>query len=201
MCTSSALCRALIAAATALAAITLAAGPAAASCDSGQRWSNGGPHYVWGTTSIPVGLRGAVRNGVLGWNGVSNSTWALSWVEPGPFGPPYNGGWASWGGGSGFFGAPAITTQQRNASGIIVGANSYFDPSWSWNASGVMDQASRKADVTTVVMHEMGHWLRLKHPSQCHPPSNAEIAAVMQPIWTAKWSLAPDDRAASAAKY
>lgn len=175
--------------------------PVSAWCNSAYKWPAGPGHEAWANGNIPTGFRGAVRNGVINWNGVTNSTWSVSYFPPNPGGgSPTSGGWINWGGGPGFGGAPAVT-QVSQINGVITSANTYFNTAFTWNADGIMDQAQMKADVTTVGLHELGHWLMLLHPSQCGAMTAAEVAAVMNPNWTKKWVLGTDDRAASAAKY
>ncbi len=70
--------------------------PTSAFC-LGKSWVGGGAnHQAWGSSTIPVGFRDSVEKGVVRWNNVVNSTWAISWVAPGPLGPPYRGGWVQW---------------------------------------------------------------------------------------------------------
>jgi hypothetical protein len=169
-------------------------------CDGGVHWSAGPNHEVWGDTSIPRALRTSVRNAVTGWNGIAGSTWSFSYVEPGPLGPPYNGGWIVFGDWRFTSTVPGMT-QTSSTGGVIHWAQTWLNPAYEWNTDGVMNQAQRKADAHTVTMHEMGHWLKLLHPSQCGPMTAAEVAAVMNPVWIKKWVLGSDDRAGAAAKY
>jgi hypothetical protein len=88
-----------------------------------------------------------------------------------------------------------------NANGIIQSANSWLNPAFTWNADGVMNQAQKKADVTTIVLHEIGHWFELLHPSDCGAMNANEVAAVMNPNWQRKWSVNTHDKAGAAAIY
>ncbi|GHJ48679.1 hypothetical protein Cs7R123_60210 [Catellatospora sp. TT07R-123] len=79
---------------------------------------------------------------------------------------------------------------------------------WSWNTTGTLNQASRVADVRTVVTHEMGHANGLAHPWQgnCSGSANrsmtdAEKASVMNVTWVKKWTTNSDDKAAMAFLY
>ncbi len=83
----------------------------------------------------------------------------------------------------------------------IVAANTWMNPAYTWNQAGTMNQAQLKADVLTVALHELGHWLQLNHPPVCGAMDANEVAAVMNPNWTAKWVLGADDKNASAAMY
>ncbi|CAN5516294.1 hypothetical protein BH20CHL7_BH20CHL7_08460 [soil metagenome] len=142
-----------------------------------------------------------MKNGVINWNGVAGSTWNVTYFPPNPGGgSPANGGWISWGGGPGFGGAPAVT-QIFRIGNTINSTNTWFNLAFTWNADGIMNQGQMKADVTTVGLHEMGHWLTVLHPSDCGAMDAAEVAAVMNPNWVKKWVLGADDKAASAAKY
>ncbi|MCA9844653.1 MAG: matrixin family metalloprotease [Dehalococcoidia bacterium] len=64
---------------------------------------------------------------------------------------------------------------------------SYLNTFFTWYTDGTMDRDNAKADVRTVTLHEMGHWMYLNHDCGSHP------SAVMCPDWTAKWSLTSDD--------
>lgn len=192
--------RIVILTAVAAASVTAFNAPTVeAFCATNVKWSSGAPHQAWAAANIPVGFRGAVQNSVVGWNNVPGSTWNVSYIAPGPLGPPANGGWISMSTPAiGFGGVPGITQVSGNP---IVAANSWLNPAYTWNAAGVMNQAQLKADVTTVTLHELGHWLFLAHPSQCGAMDASEVAAVMNPQWTSKWSLNADDKAGSANMY
>ena len=64
-----------------------------------------------------------------------------------------------------------------------------------------MNQAQSKADITTVALHEMGHWLELLHPSDCGAMDANEVAAVMNPNWVKKWATNIDDQTGAATIY
>lgn len=195
-------------AATAALVVTLSPTPAtpkaSANCTDGYRWPSATGHYGW-ASNFQSGFLGAVKNGIVGWNGVSGSTWSMGYVAPGPYGPPAPGsGWFAMATppSGGFAGAPAVTQVTHNTNHQITGTNTYLDGTWSCNASGNLDQSRKIADITTVVLHEAGHWLTLVHPEQCGSPFTvAEEAAVMHVNWTRKWSLNSDDQAGIAAIY
>lgn len=187
-------------------ALTLAArspDPASAYCYSGNKWSTGSGHEAWADTTIPQSWSSSLSSSVSAWNGVSGSTWSMSYIPPGYFGPPYQGGWISRvSGGAGQAGVPGWTVSSATqGSSSMTWANTYLNSDWTWNTTGTMNQANKQADVRTVTTHELGHWLRLLHPNQCHAPSATELAAVMTPNFTKKWSLNSDDIAAIAAVY
>ena len=74
---------------------------------------------------------------------------------------------------------------------------------FSWNTSGIMDQASRRTDVWTILMHEAGHASGLAHPIACGAghPTAIERAGVMFVDWRTKHTPNSDDRAGIAARY
>ncbi len=121
------------------------------------------------------------------WNGLTNSTWKLQ----------NSGAPVAWWGKKSFSAAgwpsniPGRTLLYWNSSNRLYDAESYINSNFTWNNTGVMDQAAKKADYKTVMIHETGHWAVLDHPSaigQSHPE------AVMEPTWTKKWALAADDK-------
>jgi hypothetical protein len=69
----------------------------------------------------------------------------------------------------------------------IVGGDTYLNSTWSWYTDGTMNQSTKLADVLTVTLHEMGHWMLLAHPCGSQP------GAVMCPQYVAKWNLTQDD--------
>jgi hypothetical protein len=66
-----------------------------------------------------------------------------------------------------------------------------------------MDQATRRADVWTILMHEAGHASGLAHPSVCGAghPTALEREGVMFVDWTTKHNPNSDDRAGIAGRY
>jgi hypothetical protein len=69
----------------------------------------------------------------------------------------------------------------------------WFNDNFTWNFVGTMSQSQMKADVHTVVMHEMGHSSGLNHPDVCGAMTSSEVAASMNPNWTKKWTINSDD--------
>lgn len=67
----------------------------------------------------------------------------------------------------------------------IESSTTILSNGYTWNFEGYMDQATYAADVKTVLIHELGHWLVLDH-------SNTS-SSVMYSDWTKKWSLYSDD--------
>jgi hypothetical protein len=178
-------------------------GPASAYCYSGNKWSSGTGHEAWADTTIPQSWSSSLSSSVAAWNGVAGSTWQMSYTPPGFFGPPASGGWISrQSGGAAQAGIPGWTVSSATqGAASMTWANTYLNTDWTWNTTGTMNQATNTADVRTVTTHELGHWLRLLHPSNCHAPSATETAAVMTPNFVKKWSINSDDIAASAAVY
>jgi hypothetical protein len=125
------------------------------------------------------------------WNGVTGSNWHIAYTSGSDFTfkfkysvPPYP---------YSFGGAPALT--RKEASGTtITNADIFFDPSWAWNQNGNHNQANQIADVRTVAVHELGHELRLEHPSRCvGVVTPDEKLAVMTADYTKKWTIRSDD--------
>jgi hypothetical protein len=177
--------------------------PASAYCYSGNKWSSGTGHQAWADTTIPQAWSNSLSASVAAWNGVAGSTWNMSYTPPGFFGPPAFGGWIGrQAGGAAQAGVPGWTVSSATqGSASMTWANTYLNSDWTWNTTGTMNQAQMQVDVRTVTTHELGHWLRLLHPNQCHAPSATENAAVMTPNFVQKWNLNSDDIAAIAAVY
>jgi matrixin len=80
-------------------------------------------------------------------------------------------------------GANALTFSGSNLSGSLLRLNT----TWIWNTSCTMDQAAKKVDTLTILLHESGHSVRLLHDSS-HPE------AVMWSDGTCKQTLRTDDK-------
>jgi hypothetical protein len=93
----------------------------------------------------------------------------------------------------------ALGSEVRNHTTVDVVLSADF----SWNTSGVMDQATRKTDVWTILMHEVGHASGLAHPSECGPghPTPLERQGVMFVDWMTKHNPNSDDQAGIASRY
>lgn len=174
-------------------------------CRNTWHWTGGYANAWQGSDFAAGAIRNASTAAIKGWNGIANTSWHINYVAPGPLGPPSNGGWVSMGtfGAPSFNGAPGITKSTVfTGTTNLAATNTWLDPGWNWNTTGVMNQAQRKVDVKTVNLHEMGHWQRLLHPSDCAGGMTAaEVAAVMNPNWTKKWSTNSDDQDATRAQY
>jgi hypothetical protein len=93
----------------------------------------------------------------------------------------------------------ALGSQVQNHENVNVVLSSDF----TWNTSGIMDQASRRTDVWTILMHEAGHASGLAHPVVCGVghPTPLEREGVMFVDWTTKHTPNSDDRAGIARRY
>lgn len=142
-------------------------------------------------TSIGDGWHDEVLKASNQWSGVQGANWTVDYqyrysaavsLQKQDSAPP------------GFAGSPAVT-DLRFPSGSITSGDMYFNDRWTWNKNGNFNQGNRLADVRTVAIHELGHEVYLNHPNACGPPvSDAERAAVMNPNFTQKWVLKPDDK-------
>jgi hypothetical protein len=177
--------------------------PASAWCWDQYKFAQGNPHEIAVGAGFQAGFVGAVKNAILGWNNVTNSTWRAVYVAPGYSGGLTAGGRVIMGNAPGGFpaGVPGATQTVVNANGVITSGNTWLNPAFTWNAAGVMNQAQSKADITTVALHEIGHWFELLHPSACGAMNADEVASVMNPNWQKKWTINADDKAGAAAIY
>ncbi len=76
-----------------------------------------------------------------------------------------------------------------------------FNSNWTWNTSGTLSLSQMKADVHTIVMHEMGHASGLNHPDVCGSMTSAEVASSMNPNYVKKWTINSDDAAGIHSRY
>ena len=93
----------------------------------------------------------------------------------------------------------ALGSEIRQHETVTVVLSSDF----SWNTAGIMDQATRRTDVWTILMHEAGHASGLAHPAECGPghPTQLEREGVMFVDWTTKHHPNSDDQAGIASRY
>lgn len=87
----------------------------------------------------------------------------------------------------GFPDVPGVNSLYFN-SGYLVSSTLRLNTTWTWNTSCTMNQALKKVDVMTIVLHEFGHSVSLNH-DQTHPE------AVMWPADVCKQTLRADDKA------
>jgi hypothetical protein len=153
-------------------------------------------------SSVPSTWNASVTAAITGWNGITGST--LRYLPP-----QFNSVAAN----------PELEVELLSTRsvglpdvpGIALGSevrnhetvNVVLSSDFSWNTSGIMDQASRKTDVWTILMHETGHASGLAHPSDCGAghPTTLERAGVMFVDWTTKQSPNSDDRAGIDLRY
>lgn len=182
--------------------VGLTAQPANAYCWLGDKWSTATPHELWADTTISSTWSTHIDAMRQLWN--APSKWRFStYYPPGYYGPPYRGGWIAYVDleSSGIDSIPAAT--QSNWGTDMQWADTYLSDDWTWNTTGTMSESLKKADLRTVVLHELGHWLSLDHPNQCDGGvmTTAEVAAVMNANWTSKQTLRADDNSGAAAIY
>lgn len=73
------------------------------------------------------------------------------------------------------------------SSGRLASSLLRLNNTWTWNTTCTLNQAQKKADVMTIVLHEMGHSVALNHHS-------AHTEAVMWPNYVCKQTLRTDDK-------
>ena len=176
--------------------------PAQAFCTAGiGRWLNDGitPHI---SPSVPSTWNPAVTAAITGWNGITGST--LQYLPP-----QFNSMVAR-----PELGVEVVSTRAvglPDVPGIALGSevqnhrtvDVVLSSDFTWNTSGFMDQATRRSDVWTILMHEAGHASGLAHPAVCGAghPTALEREGVMFVDWTTKHVPNSDDRAGIAGRY
>lgn len=147
---------------------------------------------------IPTSWHSAINSSRQAWNGIDTLYYAP---------PNFSPGLAQWFNlfyvdfsAAGYADNPGVTFNNGNYSPHSV-SNVYLNSDFTWNTTGVMDQATRKTDVRTVATHELGHSAGLAHPQLCGQLSNDETHSVMYANWTKKWSTNIDDQRGIQALY
>jgi hypothetical protein len=154
------------------------------------------------SSNVPPTWNAAVTSAITGWNEITGSTLRYS--------PPQFNSVASRSG----FQVAFVSTMSvglPDVPGIALGSDVQshenvtvvLSSDFTWNTSGIMDQASRRTDVWTILMHETGHASGLAHPVACgvgHPTA-LERAGVMHVDWMTKHTPNSDDRAGIAGRY
>jgi hypothetical protein len=189
----------------ATALVGVSASPAAAYCRSGMtKWNSTSSAKTIGVnTTFPSVLRNGLNGGLTQWN---RSSSALRYNSP-----VYTAGWliyafrASYSYTSLMGSAPGYASTQVSGS-THNGGTLYLSNRFTWvNASQNIGQG--KADVQTVVVHEVGHFTGLAHPwpGPCTDGSaytSAEKGSVMTTINTGtRRALNSDDIAGVRAIY
>ena len=154
------------------------------------------------STAVPPTWSSSVTAAITGWNGIPGST--LHYLSPQFNSVAPNPQLAVDLVSTRAVGLPdvpgiALGSQVENHQRVNVVLSSDF----SWNTSGIMDQASRRADVWTILMHETGHASGLAHPAVCGAghPTALERAGVMFVDWTTKHFPNSDDQAGIDSRY
>lgn len=92
--------------------------------------------------------------------------------------------------------APGLTFNNSNSSPHTV-SDVYLNNDYFWYTDGTMSQSQHKADIRTVLTHEVGHSSGLAHTDNtivdCRPVGTSEIQGVMYISWTKKWDTRSDD--------
>ncbi|MCE1173935.1 MAG: matrixin family metalloprotease [Propionibacteriales bacterium] len=173
---------------------SIAPAPAAeADCTTNFKWNQSWA-MLRGAENLPSSWDSSIKAAAAQWSGVPGADWRVSWLGIGFIGPIIGGDISKSTPAGGFGGAPAVTVLVASG-GNLSSSNIFLNPAYTWNTSGTMNQASQKADVRTVVVHELGHWVVLNHPNQCGAMTSAETASAMNPNWKKKWTINSDDKA------
>ncbi len=83
-----------------------------------------------------------------------------------------------------------LTSQDHTASDV------HMNSDWTWGLTGAPsthNPLQHKADVRTVLVHEIGHASGLAHQPPCPPVTDPELVSVMANDWTIKWNTKGDD--------
>ncbi|MGW1886203.1 matrixin family metalloprotease [Streptomyces sp. NPDC001970] len=180
----------------ATALVGMAASPASAYCTSGMvKWQSSGTKSLAANTNFPSVLRTGLKNGLTQWN---RSGSGLRYAAP-----TYTSGWqiytfrASHSYSSLMGTAPGYAATQRVGS-RHTGGTLYLSNRYIW-VNGSQNISNGRADVQTVVVHEVGHFTGLAHPWRPHCTdgtayTTAEKNSVMTAIDTGtRRSLNSDD--------
>lgn len=182
--------RAVTVTAASTALVAGIAQPGNAYCKSAKNVYNGST--VWHTTSVPSSWGGAIQASANAWNGKAN--WTFRYVPYGQYGPYFGAVYRASFRSRGYPAVPGLTQHHVNSAGQPANHSMYLNSDFTWNLSGTMNQTYKKADVRTVVTHELGHFFILVHPNECTGTvTDAEKAAVMNPNWRTKWTPNSDD--------
>ncbi|HEV2852679.1 MAG TPA: matrixin family metalloprotease [Thermoanaerobaculia bacterium] len=82
------------------------------------------------------------------------------------------------------------TSDNANLSSSLLRLNT----TWTWNTTCTLNEAQKKADVLTILLHESGHSVSLLH-------DGAHTEGVMWPDYTCKQTLRTDDKSGIDAFY
>ena len=157
------------------------------------------PHI---SRTIPSTWNSSVTAAITGWNGITGST--LHYSEPqfnSPVATPQLGVELVSTRAVGLPDVPGIALGSEVPNHVTVDV--VLSADFTWNTSGIMDQATRRTDVWTILMHEAGHASGLAHPSVCGAghPTALERESVMFVDWTTKHTPNSEDQAGIAGRY
>lgn len=156
-----------------------------------QRWTGNSTEYVTdavvGQSPFPSSTTSLVNTAAARWSQGSTGIPFTIVNFNGQVGPTRMrvsaGNFAS----LGFPDVPGVNSLTFLSSGRIASSLLRLNNTWIWNTSCTLNQSQKRADVMTIVLHEMGHSVSLNHDP-------AQTGAVMWPNYTCKQTLRTDDR-------
>jgi hypothetical protein len=170
--------------------------PVAAFCtDAMTRWATGyassTPRVHWNPS---LSQRSAISAAVADWNGIDTIAYPAPVFNTSTYGnfDMYFSSFA----GLGWPDLPGVTFNNSNSQPHTV-SDLYLNNDYFWYTDGTMSQSQHKADIRTVMTHEVGHASGLAETTavifDCRPVSTSEIQGVMYSNWTKKWDTRADD--------
>lgn len=155
------------------------------------RWSGTSTEYVTqsslGSSPFPSGTTGLVNTAAARWSKPSTGINFTIVNFNGQIGPVRmqvgSGNFAT----LGYPDVPGANAIGTSSSGNLTSSYLRLNTTWTWNTSCTLNQSQKKADVLTILLHEMGHSVRLQHDA-------AQTGAVMWPNYVCKQTLRTDDK-------
>lgn len=164
---------------------------------TGQRWAGNSTEYITegslGAAPFPAGTTGLVNTAAARWSQPSTGIPFTIVNFNGQIGPVrmrYGSGNFGTLGFPDVPGANSVTV----SGGRLTSSYLRLNTTWTWNTGCTLNQAQKKADVLTILLHESGHSVSLLH-------DGAHTEAVMWPDFICKQTLRADDKSGIDALY